>query len=367
MKRITTTLLVTAVLVGLTWLWPSSHAATRSVELQGPVMRAHFVNVGQANATLLEFPCGVALVDAGAQDDEHSDDLVDFITSVFDARPELNSTLEAVYVTHNHLDHNAALRAVAEKFKVKRYFDNGNLKGSGKPNTKWIRKNKNTEGRNIHVREIKDSAIPSPTDEGLTDDEIDPIQCADCDPKISILWASPATRPEGWSKSDFKEENNHSLVIRVQFGASTFLFPGDMQDAAIESLVERYEGKPTLDVDVLEVSHHGAENGTTADLLEALTPKIAVLSVGRADFGEDDPSDPMTTFAFGHPRRVTVDLLSSHIQVKRKKAVIRPLGIGQREFRNRKVSKSIYATAWDGNIEVQADLAGMLVVNMSNN
>jgi hypothetical protein len=47
------------------------------------------VNVGQASATLPEFPCGVVLVDAGAQDDEHLGGLVDFITSVFDARPAL--------------------------------------------------------------------------------------------------------------------------------------------------------------------------------------------------------------------------------------------------------------------------------------
>ena len=46
------------------------------------------------------------LIDAGAQDDEDVDGLVDFITSVFDARPELDSTLQAVYVTHNHIDHN---------------------------------------------------------------------------------------------------------------------------------------------------------------------------------------------------------------------------------------------------------------------
>ena len=49
-----------------------------------------FRSVGQANATLLEFKCGVVLIDAGAQDDEHVDGLVDFITSVFDARPELD-------------------------------------------------------------------------------------------------------------------------------------------------------------------------------------------------------------------------------------------------------------------------------------
>ena len=100
----------------------------------------------------------------------------------------------------------------------------------------------------------------------MTDDDIDPIHCADCDPKISILQASRDTQPEEWSPSDFKNENNHSLVIRVQFGASKFLFPGDMEDAAIESLIDRYEGKPTLDVDVFQVSHHGSENGTTHEL-----------------------------------------------------------------------------------------------------
>ena len=68
----------------------------------------------------------------------------------------------------------------------------------------------------------------------MTDGDIDPIGCADCDP--TILQASRDTQPEEWSKSDFKEENYHSLVIRVQFGAGKFLFPGDMQDAAIESL-----------------------------------------------------------------------------------------------------------------------------------
>ena len=54
--------------------------------------------------------------------------------------------------------------------------------------------------------------------------------------KITMLHSSRDTQPEEWNKSDFKEENNHSLVIRVQFGGSKFQFPGDMQDAAIESL-----------------------------------------------------------------------------------------------------------------------------------
>ena len=38
---------------------------------QDNVMVAHYIDVGQANATLLEFSCGAVLIDAGAQDDDH--------------------------------------------------------------------------------------------------------------------------------------------------------------------------------------------------------------------------------------------------------------------------------------------------------
>ena len=41
-------------------------AIGRGLAALGPVMKAHFIDVGQANATLLEFKCGVVLIDAGA-------------------------------------------------------------------------------------------------------------------------------------------------------------------------------------------------------------------------------------------------------------------------------------------------------------
>lgn len=41
------------------------------VELPGSVMKAHFIDMGPANATLLEFPCGAVLIDAGAQDENN--------------------------------------------------------------------------------------------------------------------------------------------------------------------------------------------------------------------------------------------------------------------------------------------------------
>ena len=82
--------------------------------------------------------------------------------------------------------------------------------------------------------------------------------------KISILQASRDTQPEEWSKSDFKEENNPgapgSASSSVPANSSS---PATCKTPRSNRSREHYQGKPTLDVDVYRVSHHGAENGTT--------------------------------------------------------------------------------------------------------
>ena len=69
MKRVSIFSVVSFAILGSTWLRPSAPAMERGLAAQGPVMKAHFIDVGQANATLFEFKCGVVLIDAGAQVD----------------------------------------------------------------------------------------------------------------------------------------------------------------------------------------------------------------------------------------------------------------------------------------------------------
>ena len=81
------------------------------------------------------------------------------------------------------------------------------------------------------------------------------------------------------------DTNNISIVLRVVYGETAFLFTGDM---------EREEERDILDsgckllADVLKVGHHGSENSSTYPFLREVMPEYAVISVG-----EDN--------SYGHP------------------------------------------------------------------
>jgi len=257
------------------------------ISAQQATMTAHFIDVGQAEAVLLEFPRGAMLVDAGS-DEEHNDALVTNLTKFFQRRTDLDHTLDVVLITHNHIDHTRSLRAVVDSFRVKRYFDNGFTAGSGVANPNWL-KRETAEGRqSLFIREVAESAVVAvPGHTGLTDAEIDPFNCGSVDPRIHILAGRMESNP-GWTDDDFTNQNNHSLVTRVDFGQASFLFMGDLQEAAIESLLAFYGETSTgeLNTDVLQVGHHGSHNATTAALLQAVTPTVAVIPMGPWTFGQ---------------------------------------------------------------------------------
>lgn len=325
-------------------------------------MIVHFVNVGQGAAALLEFPCGAMLIDAGGQDDEHVEHLIDYLNDFFRRRSDLNSTLESIIISHQHIDHTKALRRVVETFSVKRLLDNSLDHGSGIAPVRWVRENAQTEGRNIRLIEVLDSQVSGLSHRnGLTNEDIDPITCTPVDPEILVLSGGMDENP-GWNDGDFENGNNHSLVVKIIFGKASFLFTGDLEDTAIETMVEWYEGTTTLDVDVYHVGHHGSHNGTTELLLDAMTPKSAVISMGCWDFGRGQPRG-FNTYSFGHPRKVIVDLLTRQIAPHRAQPKNVKVATKARRFVDFRVTKAIFATGWDDDIQIEANSNGDLDIS----
>ena len=327
-----------------------------------PVMQMHCIDVGQGASELFEFPCGAILIDTGAADQKHTDMLVDYLHEFFARRTDLNDTLAEVIVTHPHKDHAWGLPKVAQNFKILNYVDDGEVSSSGRPYVQWIRDH--AHSLSIPIREIRDDEITAlPNRKGLTDKHIDPLKCDDCDPKIVVLSGGLDENP-GWSETDFENPNNHSVVVRIDFGKSSFLVTGDLQKPAIETMVDYYRGTSMLDVDVYICGHHGSVNATTQSLIDAMTPKMAVINVGQWNDGEDTPSNIFTTFAYGHPRKEVLDLLSDAIADKRETPMHTKAGVHAREFVPYTVTKAVYATGWDGNVVIQADLNGVYKVEM---
>lgn len=331
-------------------------------------MTAHFIDVGQGLSALLEFPCGAVLIDAGG-DEESENDLLAYLEGFFDRRPDLNRTIETIFVTHPHIDHTRAIPEVVQAFTVHNYVDDGKVESSGRHEVKWVRDNAHTGGRSIRVSEIDDAdivAIASSTS-GITNESIDPVHCQTCDPKIQVLSGQLEDNP-GWPAAEFKNANNHSLVIRVDFGESSFLFTGDLEEPAIETMVDYYldpeflgDKVSALDVDVYQVGHHGSYNGTTASLIDAMTPEMAVISCGNWDDGKD-PARSFSTYAYGHPRGTLIELLEDGIDAQRASPVTAKVATAAKRFTNRTITDAIYATAWDGTVKVEAHLDGRIEV-----
>jgi len=82
-------------------------------------------------------------------------------------------------------------------------------------------------------------------------------------------------------------KNNDSLVVRLRYGERTILLPGDAEKPVEYTMLSENE-RAFLRADVLKVGHHGSKNSTMPEFLDAVNPRVSVISAG-----EENP--------YGHP------------------------------------------------------------------
>jgi competence protein ComEC len=320
-------------------------------------MRVHLINVGQGCATLIEFPCAAVLVDAGGEKNEQFDAveaLTAYLDSFFVHRPDLNSTLQCVYITHPHLDHTLGVKTILRRYTVKNAVTDGLENGSGKAGQIMLhRAAEEAEENDIPEDDMGFKAVTTSaiSKSGLSNAVIDPVKCVPVDPRIKVLWGTSAVNP-GWPRSAFEDENNHSLVIRFDYGKASLLITGDLEEKAQQALIAKFEGTGQLDADVYLVGHHGSSNGTTSKLLNKITPEMALIGVG-----DPDRRLKWTAWAYGHPNKEILDMLEQSVSASRSPIEIQA-GEGAKNFVPYTVTKAIFATAWDGDVVLEADSAG---------
>jgi competence protein ComEC len=355
--------------------WGSALWAATPGPNQPDWMAAHFIDVGQGEAVLLEFSCGAALVDTGGEVDNHMDGnakLMAYLQAFFARRGDLNNTLDVVFLTHAHADHTTGAgtpphvgghamtqglipASGAPTYAIRNVVTNAETQGSGWRTQKQLIDWANAQG--VPNQQISVDDIP-PT--GLTNAVVAPIHCQSATPDIHVLWGS-SHHGAGWESN----ANNQSVVVRVDFGRSSFLLPGDLEDTAHPAFLAKYAIHPELlKVDVYTAPHHGSHNGTTPALVAATQPAIAVINSG-------DPSMPWNGFTahdFAHPNKQAIDILQKPGTglSEMRDPKVEPIGITGKNPKTHapsvigtaRIDHAIYDTAWDGDIVIEASTSG---------
>lgn len=95
---------------------------------------------------------------------------------------------------------------------------------------------------------------------------------------VEVLWPEP-----GAQLLSEEDENSVSLVLMVHLKGKKILITGDIDSECERMLVERYGSR--LKCDVLKVAHHGSKYSSSEEFLRAANPEIAVISVGKNNYG----------------------------------------------------------------------------------
>ena len=69
-------------------------------------------------------------------------------------------------------------------------------------------------------------------------------------------------------------------MLRVGFGGRAVLFPGDLEADGEGELAGRRDTGQTVGAEILKVPHHGSRTSSSPELLEAVAPTLAVISLG---------------------------------------------------------------------------------------
>ena len=259
-------------------IWPS---IINRPDVLSKNLKVTFLDVGHGDSAFVRFPGGGnMLIDTGLGP---PNDMGRWVVQPFLLYNNIRR-LDILLLTHCDYDHVGGMGIILDNFKIGSIFDNGtaeNLldqeiyeKDTGYDN---YLKMFQTYGR-------KSNSSPAA---GLRSNTY--IRGYPGPVRIEVL--HPQQEMISGTLSD---DNNNSVVLKITYGRVSFLFCGDIEEAACIQLLGLGE---KLRSDILKVSHHGAKIGLAGKLfIEQVRPKIAVISEGKNN-------------RFGLPHKSTVKLL----------------------------------------------------------
>lgn len=222
-------------------------------------LEVSFLDVGQADATLLDHPDGTILIDTGHW---QRSDVVPYLE---DAGVD---GIDLLVVTHPHADHIGQFDQVLDSFDVDKVW----WSGSETDSQTFADAQAALDGSDVDYAEPRAGHTRA----------------------VGPLTIEVVNPPTGVDTSGLHDAN---LAMRVDFGDTRWLFTGDAEADTEARMVSNHAAQ--LDADVYQAGHHGSDTSTTQPFLEAVDPAVAVWSASAGN-------------QYGHPHDEVLDRLDTH-------------------------------------------------------
>lgn len=237
-KRLLGYLLIISILISVAGV-PSASAASQYCNLI-----VNYINVGESDCVLIQSDKHNMLIDAGNNDD--GDDIVKYLNT------KKVKELDYIICTHPHADHIGGMDDVVKSVTVDKAI--------------MADLTNDTETYRDLEKSIQEKKIPV------------------VDPNVGnkYVLGKAFFTIIGPTERNTSNINDNSVAIRLINGKTSFIFIGDSEKEEIEDILKN---KINLDSDVYMCGHHGSDTSTTAELLDRVTPKYAIISVGKNNYG----------------------------------------------------------------------------------
>ena len=225
-----------------------------------------FFDIGQGDAGFIETPSYHQILIDGGPDST-------ILEKLSKEMPFWDRSIDLIILTHPERDHLIGLIEVLKKYKVENILWTGIVRDTAE--YKEWKKLIEEEGAKIVLAKSGQKILWR----------------SDLHNYMEVLY--PFENLDG---KVFKDSNNTSIISKLVFGKNSFLFTGDAYKDVEGKLINK---KAEIDSDVLKIAHHGSKTSSSEEFIKAVSPEIAVISVGREN-------------KYGHPNQEVLELLEKY-------------------------------------------------------